>query len=157
MSIIVKRGNVTIKNYVQTGATLTQNYHAPVYIGAEESHQEEKEDEISLEPANVRKAIDLLMSSNARKNKRWWFAIYVVLRDQHAVSDLGGFEAYVSELYQGVLPVPIDTHDLSKEVEVGCFTKNFNEWTPDMAPVGGASYERYKNLVTTFIEFLQDS
>lgn len=157
MSIIVKRGNVTIQNYVQTGANLTQNYHAPVYFGAEETQQEEEADDICLEPANVRRSIDLLMASNAKKNKRWWFAVYVVLRDQHAVSDLGGFESYVSNLYQGVLPLPIDTHDLSKEIEVGCFTKNFKEWTPEKAPVGGMVYERYKHLVMSFIEFLQDA
>lgn len=155
MSIIVKKGNVTIQNYVQTGANLTQNYNAPVYFGADKARDAEDES-LCLEPEAVKEAIDSLMQSNQKQNKRWWFVPYVVLRDNRVVADLGGFEAYVRGLYGDELPLPMDTHDLSKELEAGCFAKPFADWTPDKAPVSGTTYERYKKLVAAFLDLLRE-
>ena len=155
MSIIVKKGNVSIQNYVQAGATLTQNFNAPVYIGDAQPNVEDDE-QLSLEPENVKRAIDLLMKDNQKQNKRWWFAPYVVLRDHRVVTNLNAFEAYLTELYQGQLPVPIDTHDLSKEVELGCFAKPFETWTPDKSPVSEAAFKRYCTLVELVLDILKD-
>lgn len=155
MSIIVKKGNVSIQNYVQAGATLTQNFHAPVYIGDAQPNVED-EPQLKLEKDNVRQAIDMLMRDNLRMNKRWWFAPYVVLRDNRIVSNLRAFESYLADLYGGQLPVPIDTHDLSKEVELGCFAKPFATWTPDKSPLGETAYKQYCRLVELMQGFLQD-
>lgn len=102
----------------------------------------------------IKRAIDKLMMANTKQNKRWWFIPYRVLKDAGKVLDLGGFEAYIKRLYQNSLPVPIDTHDLSKEVDVLSFSRPSDEWTPTNAPFSGKTYETYRELIVQFKAFL---
>lgn len=123
-------------------------------FGESAKGKKEEDKPLNLEPASVREAINLLMKGNTKENKRWWFAPYVVLRDYRVVNNLKAFEAYINEMYNGCLPVPIDTHDLSKEIEVQCFAKPFKDWTPEKAPVTSNTYQNYTKLVETFIGLL---
>lgn len=102
----------------------------------------------------IKHAIDQLMMANSKQNKRWWFIPYRVMKDAGKVVDLNGFEAYINRLYQNKLPLPIDIHDLSKEVDVLSFSKPFEEWTPTNAPFSGKTYEIYKELIVQFKAFL---
>jgi len=110
---------------------------------------------LNLSDESVKHAIDMLMMGNTKSNKRWWFVPYRVLKDAGKTTDLSGFEAYIKKLYANRLPLPIDIHDLSKEVEVQCFSKPFAEWNAYNAPVGGATYEKYCELIKAFKGFLQ--
>lgn len=125
------------------------------YFGASDRRQDEDEEELDLSEESVKHAIDLLMRSNTRQNKRWWFVPYRVLKDAAQVADLYSFEQYINRLYDNNLPLCIDVHDLSKEVEVYSFAKPYKEWDMNDAPVGGATYKKYTDLVDSFTNYLK--
>lgn len=112
------------------------------------------ERKLDLSDETVKHAIGMLMMGNTKSNKRWWFVPYRVLKDEGVVADLSGFKSYVMKLFGENLPIPIDTHDLSKEMDVMCFAKPVKEWSAANAPVKGTTYETYKQLILTFKEFL---
>lgn len=125
------------------------------YFGASDRQQNQDEEELDLSEESVKHAIDLLMRNNTRQNKRWWFVPYRVLKDATLVADLYGFETYINRLYGNNLPLCIDIHDLSKEVDVLSFAKPYKEWNVDDAPVGGATYKKYTELVESFTSYLK--
>lgn len=103
----------------------------------------------------IRAAIDILMGKNSRRNKRWWFPVYRVLKDIQRVTDLHGFEIYIHQLYHDSLPVKMDIYDLSKELDVMTFAKSFDRWKPEDSPVGEKTYWQYHSLVSIFQNLLK--
>lgn len=130
-------------------------YGGTQIIGDRKNKKEDEDEQLDFSPESVKHAIELLMAGNSKKNKRWWFVPYRVMKDAKKTHDLSGFSVYINKLFNDKLPIPIDIHDLSKEVEVLCFAKPVAEWTPSNAPVGGATYEIYVELIKTFKGFLQ--
>lgn len=124
-------------------------------FGEPNGRKVEEEPPMDFSEECVKHAIELLMLGNTKRNKRWWFIPYRVLKDEGKTTDLKAFSVYINKLFDNNLPLPIDIHDLSKEIEVMCFAKPVKEWNAFDAPVGGSTYKTYKALIRTFKGFLQ--
>lgn len=98
----------------------------------------------------IKNAINILMNMNSKKIKRWWFAVYRVLKDINKVADITGFEAYVNKIFDGNLPLKLDAHDLRSKMEVGTLGKPFLEWDEHDGLTDKGVFKTYSSLVTTF-------
>jgi len=130
-------------------------FNAPVYTSPQEKKKPvEKAQNAFEDDEQIKVNIEKFMALNSKKNKRWWFAVYRVLKDNSdKCVDLNGFKCYIDRLFPEGLPVDINTHDLSKELELDCFAKPYSEWTPAKAPVQGKLYETWRELVEQFASY----
>ena len=90
------------------------------------------------------------MDGNTKCNKRWWFAVYRVLKDADCVRDLHDFEKKVKRIFNNHLPVKLDIHDLSSKVSVMSLDRTFEEWDPSDAPFSKNGFRTYQKLVQDF-------
>jgi len=155
MSIIVKKGDVNIQNYVKKGGHLKNVFKGPVVFGSG-THVKGKEDGEHI-PSDEQVKAALLVVKDRIITNRLWFAIYRPLVQMKKVKDgmFDAFQSYIEGLLSE-LPKPIDPRDLQSKMDVQSFQKNVDEWDPDDAPVAGKTFMTYFNLAKDFLSLISE-
>jgi len=154
MSIIVKKGDVNIQNYINPGAHVKNVYRGPVVFGSGTNVNGGGSDE-DFVPSDEQVKAALMVVKGRITHSRLWFAIYrpLVQRKKVANGLFEQFKGYVESLIAD-LPRPIDPHDLKSKMDVQSFQKNVEEWDPSDAPVAGKSFMSYYNLGIDFLNLI---
>lgn len=153
MGINVLKGNVTIHNYVEKGATVENKYYGTVNQGTHNMAEEE-----SSESKNATMTMKDLIEAILPKisSSRIWFAVYKAFEQKGKVrvKDFSGFKEMVEKAYTEPLPHTISRKYLS---DLCClsFSKPIEEWDINNCPIKRAGdFKAYKELAMITLELL---
>lgn len=128
------------------------HYYEHVDIVVHHNHYSNSDNEKAKQPVFDMADTELMRSIlnpivSLIKNSRQWFPLYRILVDGNYIKkgDYADFQAKMLNIFDNQLPIPIDTHDLSK-LEVLCFAQPFNKWNKENAPVQGNTYRQYNKI-----------
>lgn len=153
MGINVLKGNVTIHNYVEKGATVENKYYGTVNQGTHNVSEEE-----SSTPEHTTMTMKELIEAILPKisSSRIWFAVYKAFEQKGKVhaKDFTGFKNMIEEAYTEVLPCKINAAELCA---MNClsFAKSIDEWDINNAPIKRAGdFKAYTELATMTFRLL---
>ncbi|MCQ2111869.1 MAG: hypothetical protein MJY95_00825 [Bacteroidaceae bacterium] len=153
MGINVLKGNVTIHNYVEKGATVENKYYGTVNQGTHNVSEEE-----SSTPEHTTMTMKDLIGDILPhvKSIRMWFAVYKAFEERGIIhtKDFTGFKKMIEEAYTDGLPQKINPMELCA---MNClsFAKPIEEWDINNAPIKRtAEFNSYKELAKITFDLL---